>query len=110
MASRKRSVIWDYFAVNPEDERIAICNTCDEAISRGGANAKNYNTSNLRYHLRREHRDKFDELGVKEAERSKQNEAELDSKRRKPNARQLTVAQVKENKEAWTYEHPQHKK
>ena len=110
MASRKRSVIWDYFAVNPEDERIAICNTCDEAISRGGANAKNYNTSNLRYHLQREHRDKFDELGVKEAERSEQNEAELDSKRRKPNARQLTLAQVKENKEAWTYEHPQHKK
>ena len=55
MASRKRSVIWDYFAVNPEDERIAICNTCDEAISRGGANAKNYNTSNLRYHLWQEH-------------------------------------------------------
>ena len=45
MASRKRSVIWDYLAVNPEDERIAICNTCDEAISRGGVNAKNYNTS-----------------------------------------------------------------
>ena len=67
-------------------------------------------TSNLRYHLRREHRDKFDELGVKEAERSEQNEAELDSKQRKPNARQLTLAQVKENKEAWTYEHPQHKK
>ena len=110
MASRKRSVIWDYFAVNPEDERITICNTCDEAISRGGANTKNYNTSNLRYHLRREHRDKFDELGGKEAERSKHNEAELDSKRRKPNARQLTLAQVKENKEAWTYEHPQHKK
>ena len=51
MASRKRSVIWDYFAVNPEDERIAICNMCDETISRGGANAKKYNTNNLRYHL-----------------------------------------------------------
>ena len=110
MTSRKRSVIWDYFGVNPEDERIAICNTCDEAISRGGANAKNYNTSNLRYYLRQEHQDKFDKLGVKEAERSKQNEAELDSKQRKPNAHQLTLAQVKENKEAWTYEHPQHKK
>ena len=30
MVSRKRSVIWDYFAVNPEDERITICNTCDK--------------------------------------------------------------------------------
>ena len=47
MASRKRSVIWDYFAVNPEDKRIAICNMCGEAISRGGANAKSYNASNL---------------------------------------------------------------
>ena len=65
-------MIWDYFAINPEDERIAICNTCDEAISRGGASAKNYNTSNLRYHLRRVHPVKFDELGVKEAERSEQ--------------------------------------
>ena len=33
-----------------------------------------------------------------------------DSKQRKPNARQLTLAQIKENKEAWPYEHPQHKK
>ena len=47
MASRKRSVIEEYFAVYPEDERIAICNICDEAISRSGANAKNYNTSNI---------------------------------------------------------------
>ena len=54
MASRKRGVIWDYFAVNSEDERIAICNTCDEAISRGGANAKNYNTIASNLHLRRE--------------------------------------------------------
>ena len=76
MASRKRSVIWDYFAINLEDERIAICNTLDESISRGGVSAKNYNTSNLRYHLRREHPAKFDELGVKEAEKSERNEAE----------------------------------
>ena len=47
----------------------SLCNTCDEAISRGGASAKNYHTSNLRYHLRQEHPAKFDELGIKEAER-----------------------------------------
>ena len=71
MASRKRSVIWDYFAINPEDERIAICNMYDETITRGGASAKSFNTSNLRYHVRRKHPAKF--LGVKEAERSEQN-------------------------------------
>ena len=47
MASRKRNVIWEYFAVYPEDERTTICSTCDEAISRSGANAKNYNASNI---------------------------------------------------------------
>ena len=97
MASRKRSMIWDYFVVNPEDERIAICNTRDEAISRGGANTKNYNTSNLRYHLRQKHRDKFNKLGVKEAERSEQNEAEPDSKRRKPSSRWLKLRKTKKH-------------
>ena len=55
---------------------IILNDTCDESISRGGVSTKNYNTSNLRYHLWREHPAKFDELGVKEAEKSKRNEAE----------------------------------
>ena len=41
---------------------------------------------------------KFDKLGVKETERSEPSEVELDSKQRKPNARQLVLAQAKENK------------
>ena len=45
--SKKRSVIWEYFVIDPEDERNAICNICDEAVSQGGASAKNFNTSNL---------------------------------------------------------------
>ena len=75
--------------------------------------AKNYNTSNLRYHLRREHPAKFDKLGINEAERiqkSDQHGAEQDSNQRKLNVRQLTLAEVKENKEARTYDHPQYKK
>ena len=52
--SKKRSVIWEYFNIDPEDEKNAKCNTCDEAVGRGGASAKNFNTSNLRYHLKRE--------------------------------------------------------
>ena len=108
--SKKRSVIWEYFNIDPEDEKNAICNTCDEAVSRGGASAKNFNTSNLQYHLKQEHRVKFDELEVKEAERNDQREAEQDTKRRKADVRQLTLNKVKENKDAWTYDHPQHKK
>ena len=108
--SKRRSLIWDYFVINPEDEKNAICNVCEEVISRGGASTKNFNTSNLRYHLKREHRGKYDELEVKEAERSDQREAEDTTKRRKTDIRQLTLAEVKENKESWTYDHPQHKK
>ena len=59
--------------------------------------------------MRREHLAKFNELGVKEAEKSERNEAEH-NKQRKPNAHQLMLAEVKENKEARTYDHPQHKK
>ena len=107
---QKRSMIWDYFVINPEDERNAIYNICDEAVSWGRASTKNFNTSNLRYHLKQEHRQKFDELEVKETERSDLKEAEQDTKRRKADVRQLTLAEVKENKEVWTYDHPQHKK
>ena len=38
-------MIWDYFAINHKDKRIAICNTstCDEPkpISQSGATTKN---------------------------------------------------------------------
>jgi len=61
---------------------------------------KNFNTSNLRYHLKREHREKFDELEVKEAGRSDHKEAEETTKRRRTDICQLTLAQVRENKEA----------
>ena len=49
--SRKRSAIWDYFVINPSDETTALCITCDEAISRGGKDSKNFNTTNMRSHL-----------------------------------------------------------
>ena len=60
--------------------------------------------------MRREHPAIFDELGVKEAEGIQRSEQEQDSKQRKLDIRQLTLAEVKESKEAWTCDHPQHKK
>ena len=66
--SKKRSLIWDYFTVNPNDSRKAVCGTCGECISRGGTTTKNFNTSNLRYNLQRVHIDKYEELEVKQQE------------------------------------------
>ena len=45
--SKKRRLIWEHFVIDPEDERNAICNICDEAVSQDGASTKNFNTSNL---------------------------------------------------------------
>ena len=62
---------------------------------------KNFNTSNLRCHLKQEHCVKLDTLEVKEAERNDQREAEKDTKQRKADVRQLTLAEVNENKDSY---------
>ena len=65
---KKRSLIWNYFIIDQEEEKTAICNDCKERVSRGGSSVKNFNTTNLRNHLRRFHHELFDELVVKERE------------------------------------------
>ena len=110
MSNKKRSFIWDYFSVDPKDDKKAVCSTCGESISRGGTSAKNFNTSNLRYHLQRVHIAKFVELELKQQEESDKKAEEYEVKRRKTDARQLTLAEVKERKDLWSYCHPQHKK
>ena len=85
----------------------AVCGTCSESISHGGTSAKNFNTSNLRYHLQRVHIAKFEELELEEADKKAE---ECEVKRRKTDVHQLTLAEVKERKDLWTYCHPQHKK
>lgn len=67
---KKRNLTWDYFIINPEDEKNAISSKVRQS------KYKNFNTSNLRYHLKQEHWGKHDKLEVKEAERSNQKETE----------------------------------
>ena len=106
---KKRSLIWNYFAISQEDEKTAICNECKESVSRGGSSVKNFNTTNLRNHLRRFHHQLFDELLVKEREDTEKKAEE--GKRRKPSeGRQLTLVELQEQKEAWNYDHPEHTK
>ena len=42
----KKSPIWSFFVVG-EDSKYAVCNTCEQKISRGGKTTKTFNTSNL---------------------------------------------------------------
>ena len=65
---KKRSPIWNYFIVNEEDEKAAICNECKEGVRRVGSSVKNFYTTNLRNHLHGSHHELFDELLVKERE------------------------------------------
>jgi len=47
--SQERSRIWDYFTLDKEEEKFAVCKDCEERVSRGGASVKNYNTTNLKF-------------------------------------------------------------
>ena len=108
--SKKRNFIWEYYSIDPKDNKKAVCSTCGESISCGGTSAKNFNTSNLRYHLQRVHVAKFEELELKQQQEADKKAEECDVKRRKTDVHQLTLAEVKERKDLWTHCHPQHKK
>jgi len=113
-AVKKRSRIWDYFMIDQEEEKLAVCNECKERVSRGGASVKNYNTTNLRNHLRRFHQKLFDELLTKESDdaekKEEENESQGKKRRKQGEARQLTLTALKQQKEPWNYDNPEHKR
>ena len=57
MISRRRSKVWIYFQVEP-DERYAKCNICQTRISRGGI-GKTAGTTSLLNHLKFKHRRQY---------------------------------------------------
>lgn len=56
------SAVWQYFTVDFPTSKTAKCNICKEAISRGGTNVANFNTSNLIKHLKTRHTKEHDEF------------------------------------------------
>ena len=56
-----QSPVWQFFVI-AEDVKYAKCRTCDELISRGGASAKAFNTTNLMNHLKLKHHEKFEKF------------------------------------------------
>ena len=61
----RRNLSYGFFAVHKEDKSKAICLTCNEKVSRGGSNPKNFNTTNLCKHLQG-HSDEYKKFCEKE--------------------------------------------
>ncbi|KAK7878679.1 hypothetical protein WMY93_030515 [Mugilogobius chulae] len=61
----KMSLVWTFFTVSTKDNKNAICNACKAEVSRGGAAAKSFNTSNLISHLKFKHPDIYKEYASK---------------------------------------------
>ena len=102
--SRKQSAIWDYFVINPSDEITALCITCNETISRGGKDSKNFNTTKMRSHLLRAHHEKFDELEIKQREAEADKDEQVMKQRKLSEMRQLMLKELKEQKDPWDYD------
>lgn len=49
--SKKKSDVWNYFFIHPENERKAVCTFCKASVSRGGKDTKTFSTTNLKKHL-----------------------------------------------------------
>ena len=53
------SVAWQWFTVDPTDQKFAICK-CGTRISRGGKTKDNYGTSGLLLHIKNNHKEALD--------------------------------------------------
>ena len=49
------SAVWEFFSVETGSSKNARCKICNASISRGGTTSKDFNTSNLIKHLKRNH-------------------------------------------------------
>ena len=59
---RKKSQVWDFFVVTPNDNSKATCNVCGAILSRGGTKPGNFSVSNLKSHLQAKHSTEFNSL------------------------------------------------
>jgi len=59
---RKKSQVWDFFVVTPNDNSKATCNVCGAILSRGGTKPGNFSVSNLKSHLQAKHLTEFNSL------------------------------------------------
>ena len=101
---RVKAVIWNYFAILESNERFAVCQHCNEQVSRGGKTAKTFNTSNLIDHLRKNHPVDFkDYEGKKKDQETNEKQS---TEHRKSLRKQLTLVETEARVQAWDINDP----
>ncbi len=88
--------MWEHFTINAADGAKASCSICGVVVSRGGTEAKSYNTTNLRKHLESKHHEEYRRLEVKEREAAKA----------KGGAKQMTLAESIDKVQPYAFDHP----
>ena len=68
MAPIKKSKVWRYFTVSPENRNVAICSICNASISRGSNTPRGFTTSGMRKHIMSRHHISLDETAVSNKE------------------------------------------
>lgn len=53
--SALKSVVWEFFKIDNDNESFAKCNNCNKSVSRGGNDRNSYGLNNLRKHLKTTH-------------------------------------------------------
>lgn len=51
------SVAWQYCELCPADNKLAICNDCNEPVKQGGTKTSSFSTSNSISHLKKNHKE-----------------------------------------------------
>ena len=95
--SRKTSPIWSFFSI-AEDSKYAVCKSCQQKISHGGATTKTFNTLILVSHLKNKHVEEHKEF-------EKQKQKVVESKDKQPSmffkGKQSTLEESKDRARVW---------
>ena len=95
MVRQRKRGVWHY-TINAIDEGKASCSICEAIVSRGGKDAKSYNTTNLRKHLEAKHTEEYRQIEAKEQEAAKA----------KGGTKQMTIAELIDKGQPYAFDHP----
>lgn len=107
--NKNSSPVWNFFKVDAVDNRKAVCNECKAKISRGGATAKFFTTTNLIGHLRSQHVEKYHDYEMAASSSKPKGLVGSSSATRSvtvTEASQATIEQCASMKDPWSIDHP----
>lgn len=99
---KKRSKVWEYFDVSDNNPSKAVCKLCEQQVSRGGTDPRNFTTTNLTNHLKRLHPTEHNVM------KASQVAADTDQLKAAATEKviQPTIAQAFKTSKAWEPTHP----